>query len=46
MSLPNRFPNSAQLHSTYVDSRAPAERAIRTISSQISERWRARSRAA
>jgi hypothetical protein len=45
-ALPTCCPNFAQLHSTHVDSRALAERAIRTISSQISERWRARSRAA
>src|SRR6478752_3539661 len=45
-TLPIHCPNPAQLHSTHVDSRLPSERAIRTISSQISERWRARSRAA
>jgi len=35
-SLPPHCPNLAQLHSTHVDSLAPAERAIRSISSQIS----------
>lgn len=39
------LPHLAQLHSTHVDSRAPAERAIRTISNQISGEWCARSTA-
>jgi hypothetical protein len=38
-----RCPPTAQLHSTHVDSRALAERAIRSISSQIFGRWRLRS---
>jgi len=45
-TLPAHCPNPAQLHSTPVDSRAPAGRAIRSILSKISERWRERSRAA
>lgn len=46
ITLPTRCPNPARLHSTPVDSRGPAERAIRIISSEISGRWCARSRAA